>query len=310
MKRFLVIGDLNVDVILAGMTEFPKLGREIYCEDVQVVMGGSSSIFACRLAQLGASVDILGKLGKDENGEIVLNTLRSNNVGVEKVIVEEDIRTGVTFSLTYPNDKAQITYLGSIASLGGSDIRPEIFDGYDHLHVSSIYLQLKLLESLAEVLAEAKKHGLTTSLDPQGDPLGKYENIWEILKQTDIFLPNDAEAKAIADSTSLEAALEKLASTVQIVVVKRGSLGATGRKGRETVRVDALRVDPIDTTGAGDSFDAGFIYYFVGKGESLGASVRFANAIGALSCLYIGGAGGRISEADVLSFLNRSTCSA
>ena len=309
MKRFLVIGDLNVDVILAGMTEFPKLGREIYCEDVRVVMGGSSSIFACRLAQLGASVDILGKLGKDENGEIVLNTLRSNNVGVEKVIVEEDIRTGVTFSLTYPNDKAQITYLGSIASLGGSDIRPEIFDGYDHLHVSSIYLQLKLLESLAEVLAEAKKHGLTTSLDPQGDPLGKYEKIWEILKQTDIFLPNEAEAKEIADLTSLKAVLEKLTSTVQAVVVKRGSLGATGRKGRETVRVDALRVDPIDTTGAGDSFDAGFVYCFVGKGESLGASVRFANAVGALSCLYIGGAGGRISEADVLSFLNRFTCS-
>jgi len=110
-----VIGDLNVDVIVSGMTEFPKLGREIYCEDVQVVMGGSSSIFACRLAQLGASVDIFGKLGKDENGGIVLNTLRSNNVGVENVIVQRDIRSGVTVSLTYPNDKAQITYLGSIA---------------------------------------------------------------------------------------------------------------------------------------------------------------------------------------------------
>lgn len=306
MKRFLVVGDLNVDVILTGMTELPQLGREIHCEDVQVVMGGSSSIFACRLAQLGADVDIFGKVGKDENGEIVLNTLRSNNVGTEKVMVEENIRTGVTYSLTYPNDKAQITYLGSIATLESSDVKPELFNGYDHLHVSSIYLQHKLLDSLATVFAEAKGYNLTTSLDTQGDPLNKYEKIWEILEHTDIFLPNESEAKAITGSTSLEDALEKLSSTVQTIVIKRGSLGAVGRKQRKTAMVDAIKIDPVDTTGAGDSFDAGFIYYFVGKSESLGASLRFANALGALSCLYIGGAGGRISEADVLRFISET----
>ena len=306
MKRFLVVGDLNVDVILTGMTEFPELGREIHCEDVRVVMGGSSSIFACRLAQLGADVDIFGKVGKDENGEIVLNTLRSNNVGTKRVMVEEKIRTGVTFSLTYPNDKAQITYLGSIGSLESSDVKPELFNGYGHLHVSSIYLQRKLLDSLASVFAEAEEHRLTTSLDSQGDPLNKYEKIWEILDHTEIFLPNESEAKAITRSTSLEDALEKLGSTVPTVVIKRGSLGAVGRTQGETATVDAIKIDPVDTTGAGDSFDAGFIYHFVGKSESLDASVRFANALGALSCLYVGGAGGRISEADVLRFISET----
>ncbi len=307
MKRFLVIGDLNVDVILTGMTEFPELGREIHCGDVQVVMGGSSSIFACRLAQLGASVDILGKVGKDDNGEIVLNTLRSNGVGIEKVMVEENVRTGVTFSLTYPDDKALITFLGSIGLLEGSDIAPELFDGYDHLHVSSIYFQLKLLDSLATVFAEAKKQGLTTSLDPQSDPSNRYEKIWEILEQTDIFFPNETEAKTIAGSTNLEAALEKISSEVETVAVKRGSLGAIGKRGGKEVAVAPIEIDPVDTTGAGDSFDAGFIYYFVGKNESLEASVRFANALGALSCLYVGGAGRKISEADVLKFLSGST---
>ena len=306
MKRFLVVGDLNVDVILSGMTEFPKLGHEIPCRDVQVVMGGSSSIFACRLAQLGASVDIFGKIGRDQNAEIVLDTLRSNNVGVEKVIVDESIRTGVTFSLTYPNDKALITFLGSIGSLEGSDIGSELFGGHDHLHVSSIYFQRKLLHSLANIFEEAKKRGLTTSVDPQSDPLGKYERIWEILEQTDIFLPNETEAKSIAGSTSLEATMQKLSSAVETVVVKRGSLGAIGRTGDKKVRVNAVKVDPIDTTGAGDSFDAGFIYYHVGKNESLRTSIRFANALGALSTLYIGGAGGKISEADVLGFLSES----
>ena len=297
-----MIGDLNVDVIISGMTEFPKLGGEIQCEDVQVVMGGSSSIFACRLAQLGASVDILGKLGKDPNGEIVLNTLRSNNVGVGNVMVERDIRTGVTFSLTYPNDKAQITYLGSIASLEASEVKPDLFDGYDHLHVSSIYLQLKLLGALANIFAEAKNHGLTTSLDTQGDPLGKYEKIWDILEQTDIFLPNETEAKNITDSASPEIALEKLGSIVHTVVMKLGRLGAVARKGDKKVRVDAISINPVDTTGAGDSFDAGFIYYYLEKNEGLEDSVRFANALGALSCLHIGGATERITEADALRF--------
>lgn len=307
MKRFLVIGDLNVDVILTGMTEFPKLGREIHCGDVQVVMGGSSSIFACRLAQLGANVDIFGKVGKDQNGEIVLNTLRSNSVGIDKVMVEENIRTGITFSLTYPDDKALITFLGSIGLLEGSDIALELLDGYDHLHVSSIYFQPKLLDSLATVFAEARKQGLTTSLDPQSDPSNRYEKIWEILEQTDIFFPNETEAKTIADSTNLEAALEKISSTVETVAVKRGSLGAIGTTGGKKVAVAPIEIDPVDTTGAGDSFDAGFIYYFVGKNESLEASVRFANALGALCCLYVGGAGERISEADVLRFLSGST---
>ncbi|MEM2557663.1 MAG: PfkB family carbohydrate kinase, partial [Candidatus Bathyarchaeia archaeon] len=106
MKKTLVIGDLNVDIIISGMTEFPKLGREILCRDIRTLLGGSASIFACRLAQLGGRVDIIGKVGRDENGAIVLNTLKSNGVGVDKVIIEDNLKTGVTVSLTFPENKA------------------------------------------------------------------------------------------------------------------------------------------------------------------------------------------------------------
>jgi len=306
LKRFLVIGDLNVDIVLSGMSEFPELGREIKCEDIRTVMGGSASIFACRLAQLGAKVDIFGKVGEDDYGRIVLNTLRSNSVGTEKVIIEDSISTGVTVSLTYPKDKALITFLGSIGALEALDIKPHLFSGYDHLHISSIYFQPKLIGSFGEVFAEAKRHGLSTSLDPQSDPLGKYEKIWDILGYTDIFLPNDREARGITNSTNLEAALEKLSSKVQTVVVKCGSLGAIGRSGDRAVSVEAVKIDPVDTTGAGDSFDAGFIYYFLCKNKSFEASIQFANAVGALCCLYVGGAEGKITEKDAVRLLNRS----
>lgn len=303
MKRTLVVGDLNVDIIASGMSLFPKLGREILCGDIRTVLGGSASIFACRLAQLGAKVDILGKVGNDEHGRIVLNALKSNGVGINRVIVKDDLRTGVTISLTYPENKALITFMGSIGALEKSDVKPEVFKCYDHLHVSSIYLQPKLLDSLFGIFAEAKDQGLVTSLDPQCDPQGKYEKIWEILEYTDIFLPNDDEAMNITSTTNISNALEKLSLRVKAVIIKCGREGAVGIANGEIVNVKAFKIRPIDTTGAGDSFDAGFIYYFVHKNKSLRDSIIFANAVGALACLHIGGAEGKITEGEALNFI-------
>lgn len=303
MKRTLVIGDLNVDIIVSGLIEFPELGREILCKDIKTLLGGSASIFACRLAQLGGRVDIIGKIGKDENGKIVLNTLKLNGVGVDRVIIDENIKTGITISLTYPENKALITFLGSIGALTPSDIQLDILGEYDHLHVSSIYLQPNLLNELPNIFAEAKKQGLITSLDPQCDPQGKYEKIWKILKRTDIFLPNDREATEITGLANPLEALKKLGSKVKTVVIKCGGQGSIGIMGKEIVKSEAFKVKIIDTTGAGDSFDAGFIYYFVHKSKDFGESIRFANAVGALTCLYVGGAEGKITEEKVLKFM-------
>lgn len=303
MKKTLVIGDLNVDIIISGMREFPELGREILCEDIRTLLGGSASIFACRLSQLGAKVDIIGKIGRDANGLIVLETLKLNGVGVNKVIIEDDLRTGVTVSLTYPDNKALITFMGSIGALEPSDIKTEIFYEYDHLHVSSIYLQPKLLVALRDIFAEAKRKGLTTSLDPQCDPEGRYEMIWDVLDYVDIFLPNDSEAFSITKSADSIEALKKIGSKVNTAVIKCGARGAIGIANNEIVSVKAFKIKPVDTTGAGDSFDAGFIYYFVHKERDFKESLRFANAVGALACLYIGGAEGKITEEEALKFM-------
>jgi len=301
--RTLVIGDLNVDIIASGIEGLPILGHEIFCRDIRTLMGGSASIFACRLAQLGAEVDIMGKGGRDHHGRIVLENLRSSGVGLGRVIIEDDVRTGVTISLTYPENKALITFPGSIDSLEEKDINPDVFNNYNHLHISSIYIQRRLLPSVPKILEEAKSRGLITSLDTQADPLNRYEYIWEILDYVDIFLPNDAEAKGITGSGDLAEALDRLSSKVGVVVIKCGERGAIGKSEGRVVRVKPIRIKPIDTTGAGDSFDAGFIYYYLHRGMGFEESVRFANALGALSCLYIGGADRKINELEVLKFL-------
>ncbi len=303
--KSLVIGDLNVDMIVSGAPQLPVLGHEIPCEDFQTVMGGAASIFACRLAQLGSEVDIFGKIGADINGDIALKNLRSSGVGTSKVKVQKEIKTGITISLTYPKNRALVTYMKGIDNLTESEITPEIFHGYNHLHISSIYILRKLLSSISKVFSEAKKQGLTTSLDTNADPLNKYEYINEILGHVDIFLPNDKEAKAIAGINSVNLALEKLNEKVPVVVIKRGEKGAVGRHKGKTVKVKPFSIKPVDTTGAGDSFDAGFIYYYLHKNKDFKASIEFANALGALSCLYIGGAEKMITEADVQAFMNQ-----
>ncbi|MBS7614708.1 carbohydrate kinase family protein [Candidatus Bathyarchaeota archaeon] len=301
--KSLVIGDLNVDIIVSGAPQLPVLGHEISCEDIRTVMGGAASIFACRLAQLGGNVDIFGKLGNDANGSVVLKNFRSSGVGMDKVKVLDNFKTGITISLTYPKNRALITYVAGIDNLTMSDVDPNIFSGYNHLHVSSIYILRKMLSSFSWLFSEAKNHGLTTSLDTNADPLNKYEYIDEILRHVDIFLPNEKEAKAITGKTSVRSALEKLRENVPVVVIKQGGKGAIGKDGKRTVKVKPLRIEPVDTTGAGDSFDAGFIYYYLHKNRDFKASMEFANALGALSCLYVGGAEERITESDVTKFV-------
>ena len=304
MLRSLVIGDLNVDIIVSGAPQLPVLGHEIPCDDIQTVMG-AASIFACRLAQLGGKVDIFGKVGNDANGDVVMRNFRLSGVGINKVKVIEGFKTGITISLTYPENRALITYMSGIDNLTESDLDPELFRGYSHLHVSSIYILRKLLSSFLRIFSEAKKQGLTTSLDTNADPFNKYEHVGEILNYVDIFFPNDKEAKAITGSNSVHSALERLYEKVPVVIIKRGEKGAIGKHNDKKVTVKSADIEPVDTTGAGDSFDAGFIYYFLHKNKDFQASIKFANALGALSCLYIGGAEKRITEADVLDFMNR-----
>ena len=159
--------------------------------------------------------------------------------------------------------------------------------------------------SLDKIFSEAERQGLKISLDTNADPLDRYEYVGEILDHVDIFLPNDREAKKITRSANLKEALQRLSSKVPVVAIKRGEKGAIGKCGRRIVKAEPIRINPVDTTGAGDSFDAGFLYYFMHRRKDFETSMSFANALGALSCLYIGGAEERITENDVLDFMNR-----
>jgi sugar/nucleoside kinase (ribokinase family) len=289
--RTLVVGELNPDVILSGLPSLPALGKEILARQLHVDIGSSSAICAAGLARLGAMVDFVGKLGQDAYGDFMVDALSGRGVGMDHVIREAETGTGVTFSLTFPRDRALVTYPGCIPLLTLADIDLSILKNYRHLHVGSYYLQRALQPGLPTLFKAARDQGLTTSLDPGFDPAEVWQraDLLPLLRFVDFFLPNRKEACAISQVDDPEKALRELTRHASLVVVKCGSAGSMTLYQGQIVRSPSFSVTVHDTTGAGDSFNAGFIVARAVLEMSLEASLAFANACGALSVTGFGG---------------------
>lgn len=304
-RRVLVVGELNVDLIVTGLTSLPELGREIVCTGLSRALGSSSAIFARALAGLGAEVGFMGKVGDDENGRFMLDQLRELQIDTTDVLVDPGVQTGVTISLTYPSEKAQITYPGSITAYRPDEVNVGGFGRYGHLHMASMYLQTGLLPAFPALLRQAKTLGLSTSLDPGWDPRARWgQELTEALALADILFVNEHEACAITGRDSPEDGLRELGRQVPVAVCKTGARGAMLVYGDQLLRVAGIRVPVVDTTGAGDSFDAGFIFKRVVQGGTLAEALRFANACGAIAVTRVGGASTVPTAAEVESFLD------
>lgn len=301
--KVLVVGELNADLILRNFSAFPSLGREVLVEEATLTLGSASAICAAGLATLGNQVRFLGKVGADHWGDLCLRRLAACGVDVGPAIRDANIQTGITVSLTSARDRALITYLGSIAALRAEEIDLGAFTGCDHLHVSSFFLQQGLRSGLKRLLRRARQHGLTTSLDPGCDPQGTWgRDLNDCLAEVDVFLPNEMELEGVTGLTGVDEALRALANGRTLTVAKLGAAGCAALRGNDVLRIPSFQVKPIDTTGAGDSFNAGFLHAWLRK-EALDDALLFANACGALSTLSPGGVGAQPTEVHAREFL-------
>jgi sugar/nucleoside kinase (ribokinase family) len=195
--------------------------------------------------------------------------------------------------------------LGAIAALRADQVDRALLRRARHLHVGSYFLLDALRPGLADLYAEARAMGLTTSLDTNWDPSGMWDGgLTRLLPKCDVFMPNQAEACHIAHRDGLSEALDVLAVQVPTLAVKLGPEGGLGRSEELTVRAPALPVEVVDTTGAGDSFDAGFLYGYL-HGWPLARSLRLACACGSLSTRVAGGTAGQPTLAEALDALEQ-----
>jgi sugar/nucleoside kinase (ribokinase family) len=301
MKKFdvLAIGELNVDMVMTGLESPPVIGREIIAKDCSIVMGSSTAICACGIAKLGLKTGFVGKLGKDNFGEVVLQSLKDYGISLEYIQMDENIKTGITVSLSTKKDRALVTYLGSIDALSLEDIDLNLIGEIRHIHIGSYFLQSRLRPGIPELFAYAKGLGVTTSLDSGWDDTQNWDyGIFDALKYTDIFFPNEIEAIHITKKSSAEEALDVLAGYCSMAVVKCGPKGAIAQNGRVTIKKPAFNLKPVDTTGAGDSFNAGFIYAYL-KGGKVDECLDYGNACGSISITRVGGASSCASVEEV-----------
>jgi sugar/nucleoside kinase (ribokinase family) len=286
----LVLGDANPDLVLRGGNVEPAWGQtERIVEEGSLTVGGSGAIMACAAAKLGLRTAFAGVVGDDPLGTYIRQQLEARGVDTRGVLVDPHRPTGVTVVLSRRDDRAMLTALGTIADLRGSLVSPDLLATTRHVHVSSYFLQRSLRADLPALFAEARSTGTTTSIDPNWDPDEEWDGgLLGLLPDTDLFLPNSAESRAITGIDDIDIAAESLAGRGGTVAIKFGDGGGMVVRGQETVRVPGIHVDVVDTTGAGDTFDAGFIAGFL-AGWPLARCLALANVCGGLSTVAAGG---------------------
>ena len=302
--HILVAGELNPDLVLKDYSSFPELGKEVLAGGLALSLGSSSAICAAGLARLGNAVQFAAKVGADSWGDYCVESLRQAGVDTTSVIRDSNIQTGLTVSLTCGRDRALITYLGAIAALTAEDISDTLLEQCSHLHVSSYYLQESLRPGCRKLFRRAHDRGITTSLDPGFDPSEQWgAEIHETLDEVDVFLPNEVELAAIAGHSDLAAALRRLQNGRTLTVAKLGPKGCAALAEGLVIRTSAHPVSPVDTTGAGDTFNAGFLHSWL-RGKPLEQAMRFAAVCGALSTLGVGGTSAQPDAAEVEKHLH------
>jgi sugar/nucleoside kinase (ribokinase family) len=287
-----IAGETNLDLILYGLPEEMPTERELLGSGFKVTLGGSSSILAYNLAALGARVGFISRIGNDEMGEIALARLGEGGVDLSHIASQQRVGTGVTLLLPHGRRRHILTYLGAMAEMTVADLDLAYLTSSRHFHLSSLFLQTGLQPGLPKLFDQLKQAGLTLSLDTNDDPTGEWGGVLDqLLDRIDLLLPNEDEILKISGKPTLEQALDTLAQRVPLIVVKCGSRGAVVQRGSQRDWVAPVRVDPadlIDTIGAGDSFNAGFLTSYLNGDDPLRAAA-LGNVTGALSTLRPGG---------------------
>jgi sugar/nucleoside kinase (ribokinase family) len=304
MKPFdvLVAGEINPDLILTGDVE-PAFGQvEKLVKNATLTIGSSSAIFACGAARLGLKITFCGICGKDVFGNFMLDQLKHHGVDITNIRLVENGSTGLSVILNKGTDRAILTHLGLISGLKAEYISDDLLLQTRHLHVASYFIQQSLQAGLPHLFMRARTLGVTTSLDPNYDPSGQWRGFDELLAVTNVFLPNETEVCSLTGAKNAAAAADRLSGQVETLAIKLGAQGALGVRQNQKVRVPSIPVKVVDTVGAGDSFDAGFIYGYI-NAWPLEKSLRLAVVCGSLSTRKAGGTEGQATLQESLRIL-------
>lgn len=287
MKKLCVIGSLNMDLV-TKVKNFPKPGETILGESFKTFPGGKGANQAVALGRLGADVLMVGKVGEDIYGTEYLEVLKNSNVKQDGIYIEKGVSSGVAVIQVSNKGENNIVV---ISGANGEVDKKYIESKWNTIKDADIFLfQLEIpMDTVIDTIKKLKAEGKIIILDPA--PAEKLPE--EIFKYIDYITPNETEietlvGKSIEEEKDLrEAAQILIDKGVKNVIAKLGSKGAAFINKVEYKKIPGFKVNPVDTTAAGDSFNAGFAFALA-EGKDLEECVRFGNAVGAISTTALG----------------------
>jgi ribokinase len=289
-----------VDLVVSGNVRPQFHQVEQIVDNYSIELGGSANIFASQMAKLGERVGVIGYVGCDSFGEFALQELGKLGVDTTYVQRHPSLKTGLGIALTEPTDRAMLTYLGTNDATQPADLQESLLNSCRHWHLASIFLLRSLRAVWPDWLKRCRKAKITVSFDTNWDPDNRWEGANELLPYADVFLPNEAEARALTGEADVWKAAKLLAAKGPLVVVKCGAKGAIAVHGEKTWQIKGADCQDspltvVDTTGAGDNFDAGFLRGWL-LGYSINDSLKLGHRCALSSLKCAGGIRGQLNE--------------
>ena len=282
----LSLGRIYCDMVFQGLDHMPQLGREIFAKDFALTPGGGALITAAHLAGLGRPAILLARYGTDALSTALYGQIES--LGLDLNYLDRDASAGPQLTAVMVNDGDR-----AFVSRRAGHARPSTFEaalansGATHLHIA----EYATLHEMSDAISLAKSHGLTVSLDPSwdNDLIGDSEFLQRTMG-VDVFMPNLEEAYALSGRAERFAALQYLQQHFAIVVLKAGADGGLLAVEGDIISQPSPKVTVIDTTGAGDAFNAGFLHAWL-DGVAPADCLASAIAAGSRSVQAAGGTG-------------------
>ena len=279
------VGRVYCDLVFAGLPSMPRMGREVFAHSMQPVLGGGAFIAAAHLAHLGRATALLANYGIDPLSQALAPQLDASGIDLRFLERRADAGPQVTVVMTGAEDRAFLSCRAgrAVPARFGEALS---WERAGLLHIA----EYATLVDQPGLVARAKAAGLAVALDPSwDDTLITDPGLLEACAGVDIFLPNEDEAAAITGTSRPDEALEILADHFPLVAIKCGSAGALLGAGDVRLTASAPNVEAVDTTGAGDAFNAGFLDAYLSS-RPLEACLEAGVTMGSLSVQVIGGA--------------------
>ncbi len=299
----IVVGSYSVDLIFSGLPELPQLGKDIIATGFQMTPG-DAYISAISMHRLGLKVGWAADFGNDEYSQFALKSAREEGLDESLFVHHDRSYRRITTAASYPADRAFITYYdpepqvpAAMSALFKSTARllfvPGLYTG------SFLGPGLKIIRAKKMILV---MDGNSSAGDIFGSSR-QSKSIRKAIHSCDLFLPNALEARTLTGERDVKQAILHLVGLCPLVVIKDGANGSWAYSNHDLFHVPAMAVEPIDTTGAGDNFNSGFLCAWL-DGQTIENCLKWGNIVGGLSTTVIGGTTCKITRDEVRKYLD------